>query len=203
MKIKKLACVLSFVGISISSMKAQSNVVSTGGDAYSSASGSVSYTIGQLDFQFHAGSGGNSSEGVQQAYLIQSNGLLNPEQMQVSIWPNPTSDLVNIQIQESMLNRTLFIFDAQGKCVLNQFYRISIPASTWLLSLRVCTPFASILKTMQRLKSQKHLDRNHSIPINHEKIGFFSPHFCSTSFYRYFSGSAENDLPSRNQGRCE
>jgi hypothetical protein len=120
MKIKKLACVLSFVGISISSMKAQSNVVSTGGDAYSSASGSVSYTIGQLDFQFHAGSGGNGSEGVQQAYLIQSNGLLNPEQMQVSIWPNPTSDLVNIQIQESMLNRTLFIFDAQGKCVLNQ-----------------------------------------------------------------------------------
>jgi hypothetical protein len=120
MKTKKLTHILFCTAISMSSIQAQSNTVTAGGEANSSASGSVSYTIGQLDYQFLSGSGGNSSEGVQQTYLIQSNGLLNPEQMQVSIWPNPTSDLVNIQIQESMLNRTLFIFDAQGKCVLNQ-----------------------------------------------------------------------------------
>ncbi len=120
MKRKKLSHILLFTSISISSVQAQSNTVSAGGEANSSASGSVSYTIGQLDFQLHSGTGGSCNEGVQQPYLIQSNSLFNPEEWQVSIWPNPTSKLISIQIQESMLNRTLLLLDAQGKCVLNQ-----------------------------------------------------------------------------------
>ncbi len=120
MKTKKLIYSLLCTCLSMNLIQAQSNIVSAGGEANSSASGTVSYTIGQLDFQFHSGSGGSITEGVQQAYLIQSNGVLNSEQMKVSIWPNPTSKWISIQIHESMLNKAVFLLDAQGKCILDQ-----------------------------------------------------------------------------------
>lgn len=50
---------------------AQSNIVAGGGDA-SGSTGSVSYSIGQIDFQYRSSADYSVSEGVQQTYSFKA-----------------------------------------------------------------------------------------------------------------------------------
>jgi hypothetical protein len=91
--------------------------VNTSGGEVKDASGSVSYSIGQVAYTSVSNSNGSVSQGVQQAYQIST---LNVEEkafnFSLSVYPNPTQDNLNLRVgnyrQEQMVYRLL---DSGGK----------------------------------------------------------------------------------------
>ncbi len=91
--------------------------VNTAGGEVKNASGSVSYSIGQVAYLSVSNSNGSVSQGVQQAYQIST---LNVDEkafnFSLSAYPNPTQDNLNLRVgnyrQEQMVYRLL---DSGGK----------------------------------------------------------------------------------------
>lgn len=75
---------------------AQSSVVSAGGEA--TGDGSVSFSVGQTAYMTAANENGSLSQGVQQAYVITEETGIEITQIQLRAFPNPTSDVLNLQI---------------------------------------------------------------------------------------------------------
>ena len=120
----------------ICSVLAQSNIVTAGGDA-ASASGSVSYSIGQIDFQYSSSVDYSVSEGVQQAYSFDTALSIDDikYEFQLSIWPNPSADEMNIEFTTSYeLPLSLVITDVKGAIVGNRSVtrgQYSFNVDTW------------------------------------------------------------------------
>lgn len=96
---------------------AQSAVTSAGGDA-SGAGGSASYSIGQVSFIQTSGSTGSVQEGVQQSYEISPVYVDDSmENIQLSIYPNPVNDALNIRISELDSGLKATILDSKGNMV--------------------------------------------------------------------------------------
>ena len=91
-RIMFLSVFVSFLGL------AQQNTVATGGDA-SGAGGSVSYSIGQIDYETYSGSNGSVSQGVQQPFeifTVSVNELY--ASFEMNLFPNPSSSIINLTI---------------------------------------------------------------------------------------------------------
>ena len=101
------------------SSKAQSNTVSSGGNAGGSG-GTVSYSVGQIDYISSNGSNGSIHLGVQQPYEIYAtSGLEEYAQLiNLMIGPNPTADHLNISVKEDIEGLTLELSDLNGKLLL-------------------------------------------------------------------------------------
>lgn len=74
----------------------QSNTVASGGDA-SGSGGSVSYSIGQIDYLTAIGSGGTATQGVQQPYEIFVGYEDLSIDLQANLFPNPAALSVQLQ----------------------------------------------------------------------------------------------------------
>ena len=115
-----------------SSLWAQQNTVSTGGSA-TGAGGTVSYSVGQIDYSSYSGSNGSIHQGVQQP--LEFFNLSLPEQIlsfEVLLFPNPTIAELKVQLKDFALNRLHFILtDATGKevqreLILNNNFSINM-----------------------------------------------------------------------------
>ncbi len=96
---------------------AQQTILPSGGDA-NQGNGSISYSVGQINFQTHTGTEGSVSEGVQQPYEISVIDIIESEniQMNVSVFPNPTTNILNLKIEnKDLLELNLKLFDFNGK----------------------------------------------------------------------------------------
>ena len=103
---------IALFGFSFTSVQSQKAVVVSGSNILSS-SGTVSYSIGQIDY-ISTGTDITVSQGMQQVYgkleaLIDSN-------ISVTVWPNPVFNNLNIQVSD--INGTgitcqLFTIDGQ------------------------------------------------------------------------------------------
>lgn len=72
----------------------------SGGDA-SSASGSGSYSVGQMVYKTYSSSAGSGAEGVQYAYEIFTVGIANLDsRISLSVYPNPTRDHLALQVSD-------------------------------------------------------------------------------------------------------
>lgn len=109
-----------FLGIGMASL-AQQNTVATGGDA-SGAGGSVSYTVGQIDYVTETGAGGSANQGVQQPYEI----FLGYEDLsfdiQTNLFPNPTSEAVQLQFSnwEDFGKPVYQLYDDRGRLIRSE-----------------------------------------------------------------------------------
>ena len=118
------------------SINAQSNIVAGGGDANSST-GSVSYSIGQIDFQYTSSADYSVSEGVQQTYSFDTALSIDDIQydFQLSIWPNPSADEMNIELTTNYeLPLSLTVTDVKGAVVASQSVtqgKYSFDVNTW------------------------------------------------------------------------
>lgn len=108
--------VLTFLALTARSQEA---TVSSGGDA-SGNNGSVSYTIGQVDYQYRTGSNGNLTEGVQQV-LVEPTTSVDENQTNIVLnaYPNPAFDHVIIETSASsgFEDVNYRMFDKQGRLV--------------------------------------------------------------------------------------
>ena len=99
-------------------LKAQSAVLATGADA-TGGNGSVSYSVGQIDYLIK-GSNREISEGVQQAYEITSlsTNETPSNEKDILLYPNPFKDYLYLDFTTNNFKGAEYqIFDAQGKLI--------------------------------------------------------------------------------------
>ncbi len=93
----------------------QNNTVTTGGDINGS-NGSVSYSIGQIDYISTINSNGSVNQGNQQPYEFYSSVGLNEVSNIVAIFPNPTVNAIQIQLS-NFSGLSYQLVDAKGKLI--------------------------------------------------------------------------------------
>ena len=119
--VKKFKLTLLFL-FSLQLSYAQEIVPSTGGDA-NGTGGTSSFTVGQVFYTSNASSAGFVSQGVQQAFEIQtlSNPSLLTVQLKAVTYPNPTTDYVELKITDTALENLQYtIFDVNGKTIISK-----------------------------------------------------------------------------------
>ncbi len=113
---KQLLCVglcSTLVGYS------QQNTVASGGDA-SGAGGTVSYTIGQIDYEALSSASGTVTQGVQQPFEIFAVGLDEfGYSISASLYPNPTvnSVILTVDAWDTYSDAAFQLTDEQGRIV--------------------------------------------------------------------------------------
>ncbi len=112
---KKLIFAL-IISLVIPGAKAQQNTVS-GGGVYNNANGSVTFSLGQIDYRSQTSNGGTITQGLQQPYEIFTTGILsNQKQLNFSVFPNPATDRITIESSEPLVYEIHFeLFDVKGK----------------------------------------------------------------------------------------
>ncbi|MBP7477374.1 MAG: T9SS type A sorting domain-containing protein [Chitinophagales bacterium] len=134
--------IFSIIGLEI---QAQQGTVSAGGDGNSN-NGSISYSIGQVDYTNSSSSDGSFNLGIQQPYDIFPLEIENLESINsISIYPNPVDDqlivkLVNLEGEDVKYE----IFDLKGLLIKTdilesstQFIDMSIfPSAVYFLSIK-------------------------------------------------------------------
>ncbi len=122
MKNKNLTLTFSLLLLGASqTIFAQSAIVPAGGNA-TGTGGSMSYTVGQIDYVVAKGEGGSLSQGIQQPFEIEETLGIDQKHitLNVVVYPNPTADYVTLTVSESDLkNMTFILSDAQGKQISN------------------------------------------------------------------------------------
>lgn len=95
----------------------QQNITVTGND-FSSGSGSISYSIGQIDYS-SADNGSNSiNMGVQQPVEFYAVNTVELELIGLTFFPNPTSASITVNCSNCNDQTSLVIYDFNGKEVL-------------------------------------------------------------------------------------
>lgn len=131
-------------------------VMSTQGESYSTANGNIDFTIGEVIIS----TGTNGTNTLTQGFHQTNWNFVGLEDhspgYQVSIFPNPSSDVLNIQA-EMFENVSYRLYDAQGKLVLQDLLSaeltpirvIDLPVGSYSLTL---TSEREILKTFKLIK---------------------------------------------------
>jgi len=113
-----IACIILYSGIT--SIFAQKGTVASGGVA-TGTGGSVSYSVGQIDYITETGSGGKLNQGLQQPFEILTGIEESAIHLSATLYPNPTSDYIILNIENVMLgNMSYTLFDMQGKIIAQQ-----------------------------------------------------------------------------------
>lgn len=100
----------------------QANTVSSGGNN-SGSGGSVSFTVGQIDYTSQSGTSGNVNQGVQQPYEIFAVSGIDELGYGISltVGPNPTTDKLILTVQNPEQSELSYsLTDNNGKIVLSK-----------------------------------------------------------------------------------
>lgn len=114
--------ILMLVLFCLPKLMAQQTIAASGGNATGSG-GTSSYSIGQLSYSSTTGATGSVNQGVQQPFEIVTLGNDDfPEiQLTMSVYPNPTTAFVNLNIPNYALENVQYqLFDINGKQILSQ-----------------------------------------------------------------------------------
>lgn len=120
---KRFLMLIAILGLTFYGLQAQESVNISGGDAAGSG-GKVAYSIGQVVYTTIYGEDGKIFQGVQQPYeILEVSAIeeLNENNYNISVFPNPTSDLITISI-EGMDNpyAELQVYDMMGKLLMSK-----------------------------------------------------------------------------------
>ena len=158
----KTSILTAFVvfGFSMAST-AQKNTVSTGGEATGSG-GTVSYTIGQIDYTQQSSSNGNVNQGLQQPYEIFIVGIDDNKEisLEMVLYPNPTDSDIKLKIDQAFVgNLTYQLFDFNGRQLVNEKI-ISAVTSIRTSTLSSATYFLNVSDETQLIKTFKIIKNN-------------------------------------------
>lgn len=138
--------------ISFLNVEAQDVVLPAGGDILG-AEGSISFSIGQIDYTTRTNNQGSVSEGIQQAFEIflmdSTNGAdkIDNIQLLAAVFPNPADHSLTLQIHENdYSNWNLFLYDVDGRLLFQK----AIVESETNINMSMLKPAAYIIKVMNR-----------------------------------------------------
>ena len=133
----------------------QTSVNSSGGNI-SNASGSVSFSIGQVAYNNASNTNGSVSQGVQQVFEISSLGLEeNTLNLSLNVYPNPTQEQLTLRVGNySNEKLTYMLIDTQGK-VLGQGNINSQETKMEMYQLPVGTYFVNVNQENKKIQTFK------------------------------------------------
>ncbi len=161
MKHKKMTFwILGFLLLSAPSIMAQRNTVATGGDALGSG-GSLSISVGQIDYREASGSGGSVNLGLQQPYEIFVLGTDEHPNIQIEmvVFPNPTRANLTLRMERvPNAEMQMELYDLQGRSLYqnriqsneNEVSMESLASGTYILRV---SDNRSLLKTFKIIKN--------------------------------------------------
>jgi hypothetical protein len=132
--------------------------INSGGATLKSPGGSVSYSVGQLSTNFLQNQSGTVSEGVHQPYEIFLVSGKEYTFIEVSIMPNPVSDILRIKLQNYPFSAIQYkIFDQFGKLLIvkesdsenTEIQMGGLPSSWYILEI---SEHKKVLKTYKIIK---------------------------------------------------
>lgn len=163
---RQIAVVTTFACLLLISLtlSAQENTVSAGGDATGSG-GSVSFSVGQVFYHAHEGSGGSVNEGLQQPYEIyvvtSVDDLLNIT-LSMKAFPNPVTDWLQIVVDERaefpVAGYHFRLLNSQGR-ILQSDRIVSRHTGIDMSQLPPAIYFVRILDSRRELKTFKVVKR--------------------------------------------
>ncbi len=119
----KNSMLLIFFLLGLGGLQAQQNFVAAGGEA-TSATGHISYSIGQIVYTTDVGSNGYSlAQGMEQSYPVSVvSGLEQDHNISLSVvaYPNPTVDYLTLQVNQNTSNLSFQLYNLQGKTIKSQ-----------------------------------------------------------------------------------
>lgn len=123
MRCKKLKLsALLLLGVGLAGVHAQESINASGGNAAGSG-GTVSYSLGQVVYTTHTGSGGLVAQGVQLPYEIAVVTAIDDAegiQISASVYPNPTTDHLILSISEFDISNLVYqLYDMNGRLLQN------------------------------------------------------------------------------------
>lgn len=122
------------------------DLISTGGDFFQKPSGSISFTIGEPIIETVGVGKHVITQGFQQSTRpVMPTGYNELEDIAISVFPNPTTDIINIELSEER-SLDYQLFDLNG--VLMQEDKISMIQTT--ISLINYAPSIYILKLVEK-----------------------------------------------------
>ena len=115
------------------------------GGGTSNASGSISYSIGQVAYQSTSNSSGSVSQGVQHAFEISTLSLEeNALQLSLMAYPNPTQELLNLRVGNYSQEKLAYkLLDLEGK-VISEELMLSEETTIDMKQLPVATYFVEV-----------------------------------------------------------
>jgi hypothetical protein len=134
-------------------LAAQADVVGCGGNV-SGASGSVSFTVGQVAAVAYTGTSGSMQEGVQQAYLNPNTSTQEAVDLPLILGPNPTTGALLLSLGTAPPHPLHYlVIDGTGRTVLSggpigQVTHLSVEdlaAGTYRLLLHDDGPFLAFI----------------------------------------------------------
>lgn len=161
MKKLLLIALISFIGLSL--IKAQSTspqVVSSGGDFFENPNAKLSWTVGETITETAEISNVNLTQGFQQSSYTIVNIYEKPEsKIDVSVFPNPAIDFINISINNSDEVFEIYLIDINGKTIFKNnsiMKSVNIDLSAFLASsylLKVKSKDGRLIKTYKIIKN--------------------------------------------------
>lgn len=131
---KIVPILFTLIFISISGSTAQ-QAMSASGANYKDSGGTISFTVGQIDYQVQNGSDGFAFLGVQQPVELFKSPVWIAQKyiFEVQIFPNPCQESLNIVFSGNQFTDMRYnIYSSDGKCILKHL--ASAPATTIELS---------------------------------------------------------------------
>jgi hypothetical protein len=120
LKIKLITIIMLSTG---SATIAQSTHPATGGNSQGSG-GTVSYTVGQVFYQFNSDGNGSVAQGVQQAYeisVITAIEGVDAISLEIIVYPNPATDHLNLKVENYETNNLSYqLFNINGILLLDR-----------------------------------------------------------------------------------
>lgn len=147
----KIKLLIAFCLFGYGTVQAQ-EIITTGGDYQSSSSGSLTWTIGEPVSETFSGNGKYLTQGFEQpAYLIVSVKEL-PENCEISVFPNPTSDFLQLKIGDYKVENMQYqLYDMNGKLLLQK----NIESTETGIPFAEFMPSAYFLKIIKERKKIK------------------------------------------------
>lgn len=140
MRTSSLTCLVLLVS---SFCYAQDSFSTIGGDA-SGSGGSEAFAVGLVVFTEISGSGGSASQGIEHAYEIFPVTIGADRTIKVNIYPNPTTDMLNISLPELVSSDVFYrLYTVDGKQLehgtistsQNVLDTSTLPSGTYLLNI--------------------------------------------------------------------
>ncbi len=144
------------------SINAQEAVVTTGGDASSSA-GSVSYSVGQVVYTTSTGTNGSVAQGVQQPYEISVTTAIAEAKginLSMSVYPNPTTNRLTLKVADyESDNLSYHLFDVTGKLV--KMKKVTDPETQIIMQdMKPGVYFLKVIDDDKEIKTFKVIKKN-------------------------------------------
>jgi hypothetical protein len=147
---------VAFLMILALSAKAQESAVSSGGTA-SGSTGKVTYSIGLTNWQTFSSNTGSVAAGVQHPYdikVISGIGVTGIT-LEMSLYPNPTPDMLNLRIKSPMTETlSMILYDLNGS-VLEQKQITQSDTQLFLGKVVAGTYFLKVYTTQNEIKTFK------------------------------------------------